>query len=93
MHDIIRVGKEIHSRLRVVAEHATKVGSELDGAVKAYNKMVSSMERNLLTSTRELNKSSMNLLADNKPLEVLEELTESTDSFTKPELTTGEIEE
>lgn len=93
MHDIIRVGKEIHSRLRVVAEHASKVGSELDGAVKAYNKMVSSMERNLLTSTRELNKSSMNLLSDNKPLEALEELTESTNSFTKPELTAGEIEE
>jgi DNA recombination protein RmuC len=87
MHEIIRVGKEIHSRLRVVAEHASKVGSQLDGAVKAYNKLVSSMERNLLTSTRDLNKKSMNLLDDNKPLIPLEELSESTDSFTKPELT------
>ena len=90
MHEIIRVGKEIHSRLRVVAEHAGKVGSQLDGAVKAYNKLVSSMERNLLTSTRDLNKKSMNLLDDNKPLPALEELTDSTDSFTKPELTEGE---
>ena len=90
MHEIIRVGKEIHSRLRVVAEHAGKVGSQLDGAVKAYNKLVSSMERNLLTSTRDLNKKSMNLLDDNKPLPTLEELTDSTDSFTKPELTEGE---
>lgn len=89
MHEIIRVGKEIHSRLRVVAEHATKVGSQLDGAVKAYNKLVSSMERNLLTSTRDLNKKSMNLLDDNKPLAALEELGDSTDSFTKPELTEG----
>ena len=95
MHEIIRVGKDIHSRLRVVAEHAGKVGSQLDGAVKAYNKLVSSMERNLLTSTRELNKSSMNLLDDNKPLPALDELTDSTDSFTKPELTSekpGELE-
>lgn len=93
MHDIIRVGKDIHSRLRVVAEHAAKVGSSLDSAVKSYNKMVSSIERNLLTSTRELNKQSNKLLEDNKPLEVLEELNESADSFTKPELTQGEITE
>lgn len=89
VHDIIRVGKDIYSRLRVVAEHATKVGDSLDSAIKAYNKMVSSMERNLLTSTRELNKQSNKLLEDNKPLEVLEELDNSTDSFTKPEFTEG----
>lgn len=87
IHEIIHVGKEIHSRLRVVAKHASHVGNNLDNAVKAYNKMVSSMERNLLTSTRDLNKKSMNLLDDNKPIVALEELNQSTDAFNKPELT------
>ena len=90
VRDIIRVGVELYGRMRTVATHAAKIGSQLDGAVTAYNSFVSSLERNLLTTTRDLNKRNLNMLEENKPIAVIEELSETTNKFTKAELTEGD---
>jgi DNA recombination protein RmuC len=89
IRDIIRVGVELYGRMRTVAGHAAKIGSQLDGAVSSYNAFVSSLERNLLTTTRDLNKRSLGMLDDNKAIAELEELSETTNKFTKAELTEG----
>jgi hypothetical protein len=65
------------------------MGTQLDGAVTAYNSFVSSIERNLLTTTRDLNKRSLGMLDDNKLIVDLPELSETTHRFTKAELAEG----
>ncbi len=90
IREILKVGSDLYSRLRVVAKHASSLGSQLDGAVTAYNSFVSSVERNLLTTTRDLNKRSLGMLDDNKPIAGLEELSKTTAIFTKSELLDGE---
>ena len=89
IRDILRVGVDLYSRMRTVATHAAKMGTQLDGAVTAYNSFVSSIERNLLTTTRDLNKRSLGMLDDNKLMPDLTELSETTNRFTKAELVEG----
>ena len=88
--EVIDLGVTLHKNIRVVAEHAAKLGSQLNGAVSAYNSFSSSLERNLLTSTRRLNDKSKNILDGGKPVPGIIEIDESADVFTKPELTPGE---
>lgn len=90
--EVIDLGVTLHKNIRVVAEHAAKLGSQLNGAVSAYNSFSSSLERNLLTSTRKLNEKSMGILDGGKLVPSVIELEEATDTFTKPELTAGEGE-
>lgn len=87
--EVIDLGVTLHKYVRTVAEHAAKLGSHLQSAVGSYNSFVSSMERNLLTATRKLNAESKNILDGGKVVPALPEVTESVDSFTKPELTAG----
>ena len=87
--EVIDLGVTLHKYVRTVAEHAAKLGSHLQGAIGSYNSFVSSMERNLLTATRKLNSESKNILDGGKPIPALPEVTESVDSFTKPELAPG----
>jgi DNA recombination protein RmuC len=85
--EVIDLGVSLHKYVRVVAEHAAKLGSQLNGAVGSYNAFVSSLERNLLASTRRLNEKSKGILDGGKPVPTLIEVEESADVFTKPELT------
>ena len=48
-----RLGKEMHDRLAVAAEHLRVVGSGLGTAVKNYNRFVSSFERNVMSTGRK----------------------------------------
>jgi len=48
-----RLGKEMHDRLAVAADHLRIVGSGLGTAVKNYNKFVGSFERNVMTTGRK----------------------------------------
>ena len=88
--EVIDLGVTLHKNIRVVAEHAAKLGNQLNGAVSAFNSFSSSLERNLLTSTRRLNDKSKNILDGGKPVPPIDEIEDSTDTFTKPELTSGE---
>jgi DNA recombination protein RmuC len=89
IRDILNVGRDLYSRMRTVSGHAAKVGLQLNGAVSTYNEFVSSMERNLLTTTRALNIRSSGILDENKPIGELPLLSETTKKFTKDELAPG----
>ena len=90
--EIVDLGVTLHKYVRVVSEHASKLGSNLNAAVGSYNAFVSSLERNLLSSTRKLNEKSKNILDGGKVIPALIEVEESADTFTKPELTEGSTE-
>ena len=51
---IAEVGKDLHDRIRVFAEHLSRVGKGLKGATDAYNAAVGSYERNLEPGARKL---------------------------------------
>jgi DNA recombination protein RmuC len=89
IREILNVGRDLYSRMRVVAGHASKVGSQLNGAVSAYNDFVSSMEQRLLTTTRDLNTRSLGILDENKPIGEVSSLTETAKRFTRDELAAG----
>ena len=52
--EIAAVGKELYDRLTTFVSHHATVGKRLEGAVKAYNESVGSLERRLLVSGRRL---------------------------------------
>ena len=93
MKDVISLGVTLHKYVRTVAEHASSLGGYLNKAVTSYNAFASSLERNLLTTTRRLNEKSMGILDAGKTIPPVSELNEGTDVFTKAELTEGDDDE
>ena len=49
---IAELGRELHSRLATMTEHVVSVGANLSRANNAYNKMVGSLESQVLTQAR-----------------------------------------
>nr|MDQ4088291.1 DNA recombination protein RmuC [Pseudomonadota bacterium] len=49
---IAELGRELHSRLATMTEHVASVGTNLSRANNAYNKMVGSLESQVLTQAR-----------------------------------------
>jgi DNA recombination protein RmuC len=49
---IAALGRELHSRLATMADHVASVGLNLERANNAYNKMVGSLESQVLTQAR-----------------------------------------
>nr|MBA3686920.1 DNA recombination protein RmuC [Planctomycetota bacterium] len=49
---ISELGRELHDRLRALAEHIAAVGDGLEKAMKSYNKAVGSLESRVLVSAR-----------------------------------------
>mgnify|MGYP006144460941 CR=1 FL=1 len=89
--EVISLGARLYKNIRVVAEHAVRLSKSLDDSVKNYNKFAVSLEQNLLTSTRQLDKKSKGLLSDGKEIPLANEISEATQIFTKPELTELEV--
>ena len=87
IQEVLDLGSKLYRTVRVVAEHAQKLGKELNGSVSAYNAFASSLERNMLTATRQVNEHSRDSLSGGREIPVLEEIEEATSNFTKPELT------
>jgi len=85
--EIITLGVKLHKNIRSVAEHAVKLGKNISDSVINYNGFIASVERNLLTSTRELNKKSKNILDQGKLIPEVPEISDQIEGFTKPEIT------
>ena len=54
--EIRNLGQELYERIHKVAEHFSKVGSNLDATVKSYNKAVGTLESRVLTTARKFDK-------------------------------------
>jgi DNA recombination protein RmuC len=50
--EISELGRELYKRLATMGSHVSKLGRSLDGAVKAYNETVGSLERQVLVQAR-----------------------------------------
>lgn len=51
---VLVLGRELHARLATLGGHVSRLGRQLDGAVRAYNESVSSLESRVLVSARRL---------------------------------------
>ncbi len=69
---ISALGKELHERLRRLANHITSVGSNLDRAVEAYNQAVGSLENRVLVSARKFAELGASVAEDIPELEPIE---------------------
>jgi DNA recombination protein RmuC len=54
--EISELGRELYKRLATMGAHFGKLGKSLDGAVKAYNETVGSLERQVLVQARRFEK-------------------------------------
>jgi DNA recombination protein RmuC len=50
--EVSDLGRELYKRLATMGGHVTRLGKSLDGAVKAYNETVGSLERQVLVQAR-----------------------------------------
>ncbi|MBD8078144.1 DNA recombination protein RmuC [Cellulosimicrobium arenosum] len=53
-HEVLRAGKELHSRLVTTARHVTKLGRSLSTATKDFNVFVGSLETRVLPQARRM---------------------------------------
>lgn len=81
---VLRVGKELHSRLVTMTGHVTKMGRSLEASTKAYNSMVGSLERNVLTSARRMVE--LQVVDPKEAIEEISGIEETTRPITKSEL-------
>lgn len=52
--EVLTLGRQLHSRLSTLGGHVSKLGRQLDSAVRAYNDTVSSMESRVLVTARKM---------------------------------------
>ena len=50
--EVSELGRELYKRLATMGGHVSRLGKSLDGAVKAYNETVGSLERQVLVQAR-----------------------------------------
>ncbi|MBB6398884.1 DNA recombination protein RmuC [Actinomadura coerulea] len=79
VHDL---GRELHKRLTTMAGHFKRLGSALDGSVKAYNDAIASLEGRVMVTTRKFKELKV-VEADPAPLAPVEV---ATRPLKRPEL-------
>jgi DNA recombination protein RmuC len=64
---ISEAGKQLYDRLCVMTAHVDSLGKKLDGTVKSYNEMLSSMEKRLFPAGKRIAELDRSLSAANLP--------------------------
>lgn len=80
--EVLTLGRELHGRLATLGGHVTRLGRQLDGAVRAYNDSVSSLESRVLVSARRL----AELKVTDDDLETPQQVDRTTRQVQAPEL-------
>jgi DNA recombination protein RmuC len=82
--EVLAVGRQLHSRLVTMTRHVTKMGRSLEGTTKAYNSMIGSLERNVLTSARRMVE--LEVVDTKDRIDEVDGIEELPRPITKPEL-------
>ena len=85
---VLTLGRELHGRLATLGGHVGRLGRQLDGAVRAYNDSVSSLESRVLVSARRL----AELHVTDAELETPEQVDRATRRVQAPELVASQEE-
>lgn len=83
---VLTLGRELHGRLATLGGHVGRLGRQLDGAVRAYNDSVSSLESRVLVSARRL----AELRVTDDELETPAQVDRTTRRLQAPELVAAE---
>jgi DNA recombination protein RmuC len=70
--EISDLGRQLYDRLRVLAEHLTRIGGGLERAIGAYNDAVGSMERRVFPAARRFGELGVTATAEIPPIEPVE---------------------
>lgn len=82
---VLTLGRELHSRLATMGKHLGKLGRQLDGAVGAYNRTVSSLESRVLVTARKM----VDLKVVDDELEAVPQVEAASRQLQAPELLTA----
>jgi DNA recombination protein RmuC len=52
--EVLKLGRDLHSRLSTLGTHISKLGRQINSAVKAYNDTVASLETRVLVTARRM---------------------------------------
>ncbi|CAM3630809.1 DNA recombination protein RmuC [Isoptericola cucumis] len=86
--EVLKVGKQLHSRIVTMTGHITKMGRSLESSTKAYNSMVGSLERNVLVSARRMVE--LDVVDAKDEIDEVKGLQEVPRPITRPELLAAE---
>lgn len=82
--EVAKLGQELHKRIATMGEHVTRTGKGLEGAVRAYNDMVGSLERMVLPKARAFE--DLQVAASDKEIAPLEPVETEPRALTASEL-------
>lgn len=85
---VLVLGRELHGRLATLGGHVSRLGNRLDGAVRAYNDAVASLESRVLVSARRL----AELEVTDDEFETPAQVERTARHLQAPELVAGELD-
>ena len=87
---VLTVGKELYSRLVTMTGHITRTGNAIASATTHYNKMIGSLESQVLTSARRM--VALDVVDESKSIDELTGIDATPRPITKPELLAADEE-